>query len=107
MRKNGQARKYLKETRQQYQSIDSSRNVYASIREANRLLRKIKAIENGVSWNENPTGWAWIRLKLMELMEHVGFELLLMLRKVMFGLAVLVGWILVLGVVIIWLRGFK
>jgi len=107
VRKSGEARKYLKETRQQYQSIYSTGNVYASIREANRLLRKVKALENGVSWNENPTGWAWIRLKLMELMEYVGFELLIMLKKVMFGLAVLVGWILVLGVVIVWLRGFK
>lgn len=61
MRKNGRAKKYLQETRQQYQSIDSSRDVYESIREANRLLRKVKALENGISWNENPTGWVWVR----------------------------------------------
>lgn len=107
MRRNGRAKKYLQETRQQYQSIDSSRDVYASIREANRLLRKVKALENGISWNENPTGWAWVRLKLIELMEYLGFELLLVLRKALFGLAVLVGWVLVLGFLILWLRGFK
>jgi hypothetical protein len=107
VRKNGRAKKYLQETRQQYQSIDSSRDVYESIREANRLLRKVKALENGISWNENPTGWVWVRLKLVELMEYLGFELLLMLRKVLFGLAVLVGWVLVFGFLILWLRGFK
>jgi len=107
VRKNGRAKKYLQETRQQYQSIDSSRDVYESIREANRLLRKVKALENGISWNENPTGWAWVRLKLVELMEYLGFELLLMLRKILFGLAVLVGWVLVFGFLILWLRDFK
>ena len=107
MRKSGRAKKYLQETRQQYQSIDSSRDVYASIREADRLLRKVKVLERGISWNENPTGWDWVRLKLVELMEYLGFELLLILRKVLFGLAVLVGWVLVFGFVILWLRDFK
>ncbi len=106
MRKSGRAKKYLQETRQQYQSIDSSRDVYASIREADRLLRKVKVLERGISWNENPTGWAWVRLKFVELMEYLGFELLLILRKVLFGLAVLVGWVLVFGFVILWLRDF-
>lgn len=107
MGKNGRAKKYVQEARQQYQSIDSSRDIYASIREANILLRRVKALENGDSWSENLTGWSWIRLKLVELMEYLGFELLLLVRKVMFGLSVLIGWILVLGFVIIWLRGFK
>jgi hypothetical protein len=40
-------------------------------------------------------------------MEYLGFELLLILRKVLFGLAVLVGWVLVFGFVILWLRDFK
>ncbi len=101
--KNG----YAGDISRQYKSIDSSRDVYSSIREANRLLRKVKALESGISWNENPTGWAWVRLKLVELMEYLGFELLLILRKVLFGLAVLVGWVLVFGIVILWLRDFK
>lgn len=88
-----------------YKSIDSSRDVYASIREANRLLRKVKALGNGVSWCENPTGRTWVKWKLLELLDEIGFELLLMLRKVMFGLAVLVGWVLVLSAVILWLGG--
>ncbi|WP_146185793.1 hypothetical protein [Limnohabitans sp. 2KL-1] len=107
MRKNGNAKKHFQETRQQYRSIELTRDVYSSIREANRLLRKYKALERGVSWDENPSGWAWVRLKLVELMEYLGFELLLMFRKVLFGLAVLVGWVLVLGFLIIWLRDFK
>lgn len=107
MRKNGRAKKYVQETRQQYQSIDSSRDIYASIREANRLLRRVKALEHVDCWSENPTGWSWIRLKVVELMEYLGYELLLLVRKVMFGLSVLIGWILVLGFVIIWLRDFK
>lgn len=107
MRRNGRAKSYFQETRQQYQSIDLSRDVYSSIREANKLLRKVKALENGVSWNEKPTGWAWVRLKLIELMECLGFELLLVLRKVLFVLSVIFGWLLVLGFVIFWLRGFK
>jgi hypothetical protein len=40
-------------------------------------------------------------------MEYLGFELLLILRKVLFGLAVLVGSVLVFGFVILWLRDFK
>lgn len=91
----------------EFNSIESSRDLYSSIREANRLLRKGKALEHVDCWSENPTGWSWIRLKLVELMEYLGFELLLLVRKVMFGLSVLIGWILVLGFVILWLRGFK
>lgn len=49
----------------------------------------------------------WVKWKLSELLEDIGFELLLMLRKVMFGLAVLVGWMLVLSLVILWLGGIK
>lgn len=48
-----------------------------------------------------------MKWKLSELLEDIGFELLLMLRKVMFGLAVLVGWMLVLSLVILWLGGIK
>jgi hypothetical protein len=48
-----------------------------------------------------------VKWKLYELLDDIGFELLLMLRKVMFGLAVLVGWLLVLGAVILWLGGIK
>jgi hypothetical protein len=91
----------------QFDSIDSSRDVYTSIREANRTLRKLKALNQGVSWNDAPTGWMWVKWKLSELLDDIGFELLLMLRKVMFGLAVLVGWLLVLGAVILWLGGIK
>ena len=71
------------------------------------MLRKLKGLDHGISWNEAPTGWLWVKWKLSELLEDIGFELLLMLRKVMFGLAVLVGWLLVLGAVILWLGGIK
>lgn len=107
MRKGQKAKEYLQETRRQYQSIDSSRDVYASIKEANRLLRKVRDLENGVSWNEGLTGWPWVKRKIVELLEYIGFELLLVLRKALFGLAVLFGWVLVLGLVIVWLRGFQ
>jgi hypothetical protein len=99
--------RYIKDEQAKFKSIDSSRDVYSSIREANRLLRKVRDLENGVSWNENLTGWPWVRRKLVELFEYVGFELLLVLRKALFGIAVLVGWVLVLGLVIVWLRGFQ
>jgi hypothetical protein len=99
--------KYSAKLRSEYKSIDSSRDLYSSIKNANYLLRKVKALERGVSWNENPTGWAWIRLTLTELLESLGFELWVLLRKMLFGLSVLVGWILVLGLVIVWLGGFK
>jgi hypothetical protein len=98
---------YLKQTKDDFQTIKSSRDIYASIREANRLLRRIKDLENGVSWNESLTGWPWVKRKIVELLEYIGFELLLVLRKALFGIAVLVGWILVLGLVIVWLRGFQ
>lgn len=98
---------YASELRAQFYSIDSSRNVYSSIMEANRTLRRLKALKQGYSWNEAPTGWLWVKWKLSELLDDIGFELLLMLRKVMFGLAVLVGWLLVLGAVILWLGGIK
>ena len=88
-------KKYSTELRSEYKSIDSSRDLYASIREANKSLRKLRALEKGGAWSENPKGWAWVRLKLVELMEYLSFELLLMLRKVLFGLAVLIGWVLV------------
>lgn len=107
MRRNGRAKNYFQETRQQYQSIDSSRDVYSSIREVNKLLRKVKALEKGVSWSEKPTGWAWVGLKLIEMMECLGFEFLLVLRKVLFVLSVIFGWLLMLSFVILWLRGFK
>lgn len=107
MRKNGRTKKFLQETRWQYQSIDSSRDVYSSIRKANKLLRKVRDLENGVSWNESLTGWAWVRRKIIEFLECIGFELLLVLQKVLFGLAVLAGWILVLALVILWLRGLS
>lgn len=106
-KQKNQGVKYLKETKAQFDSIDSSRDVYTSIREANRTLRKLKALKQGYSWNEAPTGWLWVKWKLSELLDDIGFELLLMLRKVMFGLAVLVGWLLVLGAVILWLGGIK
>jgi hypothetical protein len=48
-----------------------------------------------------------MKWKLSELLDDIGFELLLMLRKVMFGLAVLVGWLLLLSAVILWLGGIK
>jgi len=48
-----------------------------------------------------------VKRKIVELFEYIGFELLLVLRKALFGIAVLVGWILVLGLVIVWLRGFQ
>lgn len=48
-----------------------------------------------------------MKWKLSELLDDITFELLLMLRKVMFGLAVVVGWLLVLSVVILWLGGIK
>jgi hypothetical protein len=99
--------KYLKETKAQFDSIDSSRDIYTSIRDANRTLRKLKALKQGYSWNEAPTGWLWVKLRLSELLDDIGFELLLMLRKIMFGLAVLVGWMLVLSLVIVWLGGIK
>jgi hypothetical protein len=57
--------------------------------------------------NESLTGWAWVRWKIIEFLECICFELLLVLQKVLFGLAVLVGWILVLGLVILWLRGLS
>ena len=69
--------KYLKETKAQFDSIDSSRDVYTSIREANRTLRKLKALKQGYSWNEAPTGWLWVKWKLSELLDDIGFELLL------------------------------
>lgn len=96
---------YFKETRAQFDSIDSSRNVYSSIRDANRTLRKLKSLNQGYSWNEAPTGWLWVKWKLSELLDDIGFELLLMLRKVIFGLAVLAGWMLVLSALILWLGG--
>jgi len=97
--------RYIKDEKAKFKSIDSSRDVYSSIREANRLLRKVRDLENGVSWNESLTGWAWVRRKIIEFLECIGFELLLVLQKVLFGLAVIVGWILVMGLVILWLRG--
>jgi hypothetical protein len=57
--------------------------------------------------NESLTGWALVRWKIIEFLECICFELLLVLQKVLFGLAVLVGWILVLGLVILWLRGLS
>lgn len=48
-----------------------------------------------------------MKWKLSELLDDIAFELLLMLRKVVFGLAVLVGWLLVLSAVILWLGGIK
>jgi len=91
----------------QFNSIDSSRDLYSSIKDVNKSLRKLKALERGVPWSENPEGWAWIKLKIIELLESLGFELLLLLRKVLFGLAVLVGWAFVFGFLILWLREFK
>jgi capsule polysaccharide export protein KpsC/LpsZ len=46
-----------------------------------------------------------VKWRLSELLDDIGFELLLMLRKVMFGLAVFAGWMLVLSAVILWLGG--
>lgn len=107
MKKSVKNIRYIKDEQANFKSIDSSRDVYSSIREANRLLRKVRDLENGVSWNESLTGWPWMKRKIVELLEYIGFELLLVLRKALFGLAVLVGWILVLGLVIVWLRGFQ
>jgi len=90
----------------QFDSIDSSRDVYSSIKDANKLLRKAKALKQGVAWSDAPTGWLWLKWKLLELLDDIGFELLLLLRKVMFGLAVLIGWLLVLGLFILWLTSF-
>lgn len=91
----------------QFDSIDSSRDLYSSIKDANKLLRKVRALNEGVAWSDAPTGWLWLKWKLCELIDEIGFELLLMLRKIMFGLAVLVGWMLVLCLVIVWLGGIK
>jgi hypothetical protein len=91
----------------QFDSIDSSRDLYSSIKDANKLLRKARALNEGVAWSDAPTGWLWLKWKLCELIDEIGFELLLMLRKIMFGLAVLVGWMLVLCLVIVWLGGIK
>jgi hypothetical protein len=91
----------------QFDSIDSSRDLYSSIKDANKLLRKARTLKEGVAWSDAPTGWLWLKWKLFELIDEIGFELLMMLRKIMFGLAVLVGWMLVLSLVIVWLGGIK
>lgn len=91
----------------QFDSIDSSRDLYSSIKDANKLLRKVKALKQGVTWSDAPTGWLWFKWKLLELFDDIGFELLLLLRKLMFGLAILVGWVLVIGLIIFWLIGVK
>ncbi len=87
--------------------VNSSREVYTAIRNANRLIRKVNASGGRESWNESSEAWLWIKLKIIELLECLGFEILLVLRQVLFGLSVLFGWILVLGIVILWLGGFK
>ncbi len=107
MKKTFKNIRYIKDEQAKFKSIDSSRDVYSSIREANRLLGKVRDLENGVSWNENLTGWPWVRRKLVELFEYVGFELLLVLRKALFGIAVLVGWVLVMGLGSVRLRGLQ
>jgi hypothetical protein len=70
-------------------------------------MRKVSASNRRGSWNESSIAWSWIKLKTIDFLEYLGFEILLVLRQVLFGLSVLLGWILVLGIVILWLGGFK
>lgn len=70
-------------------------------------MRKVSASNRRGSWNESSIAWSWIKLKIIDFLEYLGFEILLVLRQVLFGLSVLLGWILVLGIVILWLGGFK
>ena len=49
----------------------------------------------------------YVKLKLLRLLDDIGFELILMFRKVMFGLAVMVGRMLALSLVNLWLGCIK
>lgn len=83
-----------------YKSIDSSRDLYTSIRNANRLLRRAKALREGGGGASSVSRNHAIKSRLIGANEYLSFEVLLILRKVSWGLSVLSGWGMVLSLVI-------
>lgn len=90
-----------------YKSLDASRDVYSSIREANKVLRRLEVLKKKNGWGDETQREVTKSVGSKFNDSYLGSELIFAVKKIIFGLSVLIGWLLVLGLVIIWFGRFE
>jgi hypothetical protein len=98
---------YVSGVKYGYKSLDSSRDVYSSINEANKVLRRLEVLKKKNGWGDEAQRKVTKSVGSKFNESYLGSELIFVVKKIIFGLSVLIGWLLVLGLVIIWFGRFE